>query len=155
MKRLIIVCLLCLMSLPASAQTPTKPLIPPFETQAGISTWLLGQAYGNTTGAYSFGDAWYSAGQGLHFGLDFSVPCGTPLVAVADGVVAYVDNLSFGSAPHNVILRHEAIGLTSLYGHLLDTSPLQAGQIVTQGQLIGYSGDPDETCELILYRILI
>ncbi|MCB9458868.1 MAG: M23 family metallopeptidase [Anaerolineaceae bacterium] len=127
-------------------QLINKPLILPFQDGPALDTWLLGQAYGNTTGAYNFGDLWYSAGQGLHFGLDFSAACGTPLVAVADGVVAYVDNLSFGSAPHNLILRHDAIGLTSLYGHLLDRAPVTEGQIVKQGELVGYSGDPDETC---------
>lgn len=146
MKRFVVIILLFLLSISSQAQTQGKPLILPFQDEAGLNTWLLGQAYGNTTGAYNFGDQWYSAGQGLHFGLDFSAPCGTPLVAVADGVVAFVDNLNFGSAPHNLILRHDEIGLTSLYGHLQDTSPLQVGEIVTQGQFVGYSGDPDDTC---------
>lgn len=130
----------------SQAQGTNKPLILPFQDGPGLDTWLFGQTYGNTTGAYNFGDLWYSAGQGLHFGLDFSAACGTPLVAVADGVVAYVDNLNFGSAPHNLIIRHEALGLTSLYGHLLDRAPVQEGQFVEQGELVGYSGDPDETC---------
>ncbi|MEM9951132.1 MAG: M23 family metallopeptidase [Chloroflexota bacterium] len=131
----------------SQSQTIERPLILPLQDPAGIDTWLLGQAYGNTTGAYRFGDQWYSAGQGLHFGLDFSAPCGTPLVAVADGTVAFIDNLNFGSAPHNVILRHEALGLTSLYGHLLGRSPLLQGQEIRQGDFVGYSGDPDGTCE--------
>ena len=130
----------------AYSQTPERPLILPFQEPAGIDTWLLGQAYGNTTGAYRFGDQWYSAGQGLHFGLDFSAPCGSPLVAVADGTVAFVDNLNFGSAPHNVILRHEALGLTSLYGHLQSRSTLVEGTAISQGDFVGYSGDPDSTC---------
>src|SRR5690606_24729918 len=117
----------------AYSQTPERPLILPFQEPAGIDTWLLGQAYGNTTGAYRFGDQWYSAGQGLHFGLDFSAPCGSPLVAVADGTVAFVDNLNFGSAPHNVILRHEVLGLTSLYGHLQSRSTLVEGTTISQG----------------------
>ncbi|GAB5491528.1 MAG: hypothetical protein Phog2KO_17430 [Phototrophicaceae bacterium] len=139
-------CLLLLISSTAYSQTAERPLILPFQDPASIDTWLLGQAYGNTTGAYRFGDQWYSAGQGLHFGLDFSAPCGTPLVAVADGTVAFVDNLNFGSAPHNVILRHDALGLTSLYGHLQGRSPLTEGATILQGDFVGYSGDPDSTC---------
>ncbi len=129
------------------AQTTDKPLILPMQTESSPSTWMLGQPYGNTVGAYRNADRWYSAGQGLHFGLDFGMPCGTPLIAVADGQVMFVDNFNFGSRPHNVILQHPQLGLSSLYGHLLQTSELVEGTWVTQGQLIGYSGDPDETCE--------
>lgn len=124
-----------------------KPLGMPLAVPAGPSTWLFGQPYGNTVGAYNFGTAWYSAGQGLHFGIDVSMPCGTPLVAVADGEVIYVDNLAFGAGPHNLILRHPQAGVTTLYGHLLDRPPLQQFQLVQKGQLVGYSGDPDVTCD--------
>lgn len=132
------------------AQVPInapKPMILPVAGEPSPSTWMLGQAYGNTTGAFNFGTQWYRAGQGLHFGLDLSMPCGTPLVAVADGTVQFVDDMGFGSAPHNLIIRHDALGLTSLYGHLLQPSMLMPGQLVVQGQLVGYSGDPDETCD--------
>ncbi|MEO1644154.1 MAG: M23 family metallopeptidase [Chloroflexota bacterium] len=147
MRKLLIVAVLLFWTSIANGQTNERPLILPFQDAPSIDTWLLGQAYGNTTGAFRFGDRWYSAGQGLHFGLDFAAPCGTPLVAVADGTVAFVDNLNFGSAPHNLILRHEAISLTSLYGHLQNRAPVNVGDTVTQGQLVGYSGDPDSTCE--------
>lgn len=123
-----------------------KPMIMPVAVPAGASTWLFGQAYGNTPGAYNFGDEWYSAGQGLHFGIDLSMPCGTPLVAVADGVVAFADDLGFGAGPHNLILRHDALNATSLYGHLQGYPPVRPGQTVKQGDLVGYSGDPDSTC---------
>jgi hypothetical protein len=135
-------------SVTVAAQVPTesRPLIPPVAAPPSPSTWMFGQAYGNTVGAYNFGDRWYRAGQGLHFGVDMSMPCGTPLVAVADGVVQFVDDMGFGSAPHNLIIRHDALGITSLYGHLLQPAPVFAGQIVQQGQTVGLSGDPDETC---------
>lgn len=133
--------------LPAAAQTPRKPLIMPMAAPAGPSTWLFGQAYGNTVGAYNFGTQWYSAGQGLHFGVDISMPCGTPLVAAADGEVIYADNLAFGAGPHNLILRHPQLGITTLYGHLLDRPPVREFQPVQQGQIVGYSGDPDVTCD--------
>jgi hypothetical protein len=147
MRALIILLFLVLWANLSAGQTIDKPMMLPFQDAPSPSTWLLGQVYGNTTGAYNFGDEWYSAGQGLHFGLDFSAACGTPLVATADAVVAYVDNLSFGSAPHNLILRHDELALTTLYGHLLERPPLTEGQTVEQGQFVGYSGDPDLTCE--------
>jgi murein DD-endopeptidase MepM/ murein hydrolase activator NlpD len=132
---------------PVTAQTPDKPMIMPAAGDPGPGTWMFGQAYGNTTGAFNFGDRWYEAGQGLHFGIDLAMPCGTPLVAVADGTVQFVDDRGFGSMPHNVIIRHEAIGVTTLYGHLLQTPNLMPGQLVQQGQVIAQSGDPDETCD--------
>ncbi len=129
------------------AQDTPKPLGLPVSLPPGPSTWLLGQPYGNTVGAFNFGTAWYSAGQGLHFGIDISMPCGTPLVAVADGDVIYVDNLTFGAGPHNLILRHEAEGITTLYGHLLNAPPLSQFQRVKKGDPVGFSGDPDVTCD--------
>lgn len=129
------------------SQTSQRPLIMPVADTPSPSTWLFGQAYGNTLGAYNFGQAWYSAGQGLHFGIDLPMRCSTELVAVADGEVAFVDNLNFGAGPHNLILRHPALGITSLYGHLLEPSTLFQGQTVAQGQVVGLSGDPDSTCD--------
>lgn len=130
--------------------TPTlaqeKPLIMPVAGAPSPSTWMLGQLYGNTTGAFNNGRAWYSAGQGLHFGIDISMPCGTPLIAVADAEVMFVDNMSFGSAPHNLILRHAEAGVTSLYGHLLQTPTVTQGQMVKKGDVVALSGDPDLTC---------
>ncbi|MEO1666680.1 MAG: M23 family metallopeptidase [Chloroflexota bacterium] len=135
-----------LAQLDAADILPEKPMIMPAAGQAGPNTWMFGQAYGNTTGAYNFGDQWYRAGQGLHFGVDLSMPCGTQLVAVADGIVQFVDDKSFGSDPHNLILRHEELGLTTLYGHLLNKPNLIPGQSVQQGDVVGLSGDPDSTC---------
>lgn len=124
-----------------------KPMILPIAEPPSPGTWMFGQAYGNTTGAYNFGDQWYRAGQGLHFGIDFAMPCGTPLVAVADGYVRFVSDMAFGSAPHNLILEHPEIGLTTLYGHLLEKPNLVPGQFIQQGQFVGLSGDPDITCD--------
>ncbi|MEP7294279.1 MAG: M23 family metallopeptidase, partial [Chloroflexota bacterium] len=125
----------------------TKPFILPVAAPPGPSTWLLGQMYGNTVGAFLNGSDWYEAGQRLHFGLDFSMPCGTEVVAVGDGQVGYIDDAGFGSGPHNLILIHPQAGLVSLYGHLLDTPTLQPGTQVRQGDVIGLSGDPDLTCD--------
>lgn len=144
---LFLMCITLSFNLATAQDALVKPLGLPLDMPPGPSTWLLGQPYGNTLGAFNFGTAWYSAGQGLHFGIDVSMPCGTPLVAVADGDVIYVDNMAFGAGPHNLILRHEAAGVTTLYGHLLNKPPLSQFQPVKRGQLVGYSGDPDVTCD--------
>ena len=145
------VCLLLIVGLmggfgPQTAQAQGKPFMLPVALPPGPSTWLLGQPYGNTAGAFLRGQDWYRAGQRLHFGLDLSMPCGTPLVAIGDGEVVAVDDLSFGSAPHNLLIRHDA-GYVSLYGHLLERPSLVNGQRVTRGQEVARSGDPDITCD--------
>ena len=125
-------------------QAEPKPFILPFAMPPGPGTWLLGGTYGNTTGAYQQRRAFYAAGQGLHFGLDLSAPCGTEIVAIGDGVVVGADG-PWGSAPHNLLINHEN-GWMSMYGHLLETPKLKAGDRVKQGQVVALSGDPDETC---------
>lgn len=118
----------------------------PFADPPGPSTWLLGQSYGNTTGAYRQRRQFYEAGQGLHFGLDLVAPCGYPVVAIGDGVVAHVDVMGYGSAPHNLMIDHPN-GYASFYGHLLKRPPVRRGQAVRAGEVVALVGDPDKTCK--------
>lgn len=72
----------------------------------------------------------------MHDGIDFGAPIGTPIVAAADGqVIAAGWSGGYG---REVKLAH-AGGLTSLYGHMSDIVA-QPGQMVRQGQVIGYVG---------------
>lgn len=128
------------------AQPGDRPFILPFKNPAGPDTWLLGQTYGNTVGAYFNRNTTYRYSGGIHFGIDLSAPCGTEIVAIADGVVGLVDSRPYGSLPHNLIIDHPQLGYASLYGHLLERPNLQPGQKVTAGQVIARTGDPDETC---------
>jgi len=105
----------------------------------------MGQAYGNTTGAYRQRRAFYEAGQGIHFGIDLMARCGYPIVAIGDGVVSKVDALEHGSAPHNLMIDH-ANGYASFYGHLLERPSLQIGQAVEAGEEVAKVGDPDSSC---------
>ena len=133
--------------LQAEAQSEVeKPFILPFKEPPGLDTWLMVQPYGNTIGAYFQRDTTYRAGQGIHFGVDFSAPCGTEIVAIADGVVFAVDNTNFGSLPHNLMIDHPELGYASFYGHLLERPELDVGQRVKAGEVVALSGDPAETC---------
>ncbi|MCB9076775.1 MAG: M23 family metallopeptidase [Anaerolineaceae bacterium] len=127
------------------AELPDEPpFILPLAEPPGPDTWLLGQAYGNTTGAFVQRRVFYQAGQGIHFGLDFSAECGTEVVAIGDGIVSEVDG-RHGSLPHNLVIDHPN-GYSSLYGHLLEKPDLPPGQEVTQGEVIALSGDSFGTC---------
>lgn len=116
----------------------------PFTAEPGPSTWYVAQWYGNTVWSYRNWPDLYSAGQGLHFGIDFTAPCGTSVVAIGDGVVFAVDG-PYGAQPHNVVIDH-GDGYLSLYGHLLQRANLRVGQAVRRGQVIALSGDPTGTC---------
>ncbi len=129
----------------AAAAQSARPFGLPFADPPGPSTWLLIQAYGNTTTAFRWRLSQYGAGQGLHFGLDFSARCATTVVAIGDGVVAEVDAAQHGAGPHNLMIDHPN-GYASFYGHLLQRPQFQPGDRVTQGQAVALTGDPDETC---------
>jgi murein DD-endopeptidase MepM/ murein hydrolase activator NlpD len=128
---------------PANAQA--KPFGLPFAAAPGPDTWLVGQLYGNTTGAYRWRRVMYGAGQGLHFGIDFSARCGTPVVAIGDGTVTKVDATAHGAGPHNLMIDHPN-GYASFYGHLVERPQVNVGQPVTRGEVVGHTGDPDLTC---------
>ncbi len=72
----------------------------------------------------------------FHSGIDIAVPSGTPVLAVADGVVIYSGWISgYG---YTVIIDHGG-GLSTLYGH--NSSLLvNSGQAVLQGDRIAKSG---------------
>lgn len=127
------------------AQPSPPPFRLPFDTPPGPGTWYVIQFYGNTRGAYLNRAKWYDQGQGLHFGVDFSAPCGTPIVAIGDGEVAKVDASRHGAGPHNLMIVHPN-GYASFYGHLMERSLLTAGEQVYSGQPIGLTGDPDLSC---------
>ena len=73
-----------------------------------------------------------------HHGIDYAAPAGTPVWAVADGVVTYRGYA--GDFGNLVKIRHRT-GIESFYGHLSRFSKdLRVGQTVRQKQVIGYVG---------------
>ena len=105
----------------------------------------MAQPYGNTTSAYRQRFTTYGASGGIHFGVDLAAPCGTALVAIADGVVFAVDG-PFGSAPHNLMIDHPQWGYASMYGHLLEAPDLWPGTVVKRGQVVALVGDSRNDC---------
>jgi hypothetical protein len=143
----LISCALLTPATSAQSQSVEKPFGLPFADPPGLNTWLLSQQYGNTIGAFNYGRYWYAGGQNMHFGVDFWAPCNTPVLAIGDGEIDQIDNFSFGLEPHNLTIFHRDLKLTSVYGHLNAKSTLLKGQPVKRGDIIGYSGDPDRTCQ--------
>ncbi|MEK9172006.1 MAG: peptidoglycan DD-metalloendopeptidase family protein [Patescibacteria group bacterium] len=107
-------------------------LIP--EPRRGILSWPLENVY--ITSPFGMRST------GFHGGTDFRASVGTPVVAIASGIVEGTANsddqkgcYSFGRW---VFIRHSN-GLSSVYAHL-SASLVRAGQTVKAGEVIGYSG---------------
>ncbi|MFN8513919.1 MAG: M23 family metallopeptidase [Chloroflexia bacterium] len=138
---------LALGALPARSASAEPVFGPPLAGPPGPDRWFISQWYGNTVWAYQNRSQVYGAGQGIHFGVDFATPCGTAVIAVGDGTIFAVDG-PYGSAPHNLVIRHPN-GLFSLYGHLLERPSIAVGTAVRRGDKVALSGDPSgERCDI-------
>ncbi|WP_405889056.1 peptidoglycan DD-metalloendopeptidase family protein [Streptomyces sp. NBC_01136] len=85
------------------------------------------------TGYKVAGSMWSS---GYHTGVDFVVPTGTTVKAIAAGTVV---SAGWGGAYGNQVVIQHADGQYSQYAHMSSLS-VSAGQTVTEGQQIGLSG---------------
>jgi murein DD-endopeptidase MepM/ murein hydrolase activator NlpD len=72
----------------------------------------------------------------MHEGVDIAVGTGTPIHAAASGVVIYA---SWMSGYGNMVIIQHAGSLSTGYGHQSQIAS-HVGQLVTQGQVIGFVG---------------
>lgn len=75
-----------------------------------------------------------------HAGIDFATPVGTPVAATKSGVVTIADSSGWNGGYGKTILINHGDGLASRYGHLSQVD-VRVGEHVTQGEIIGYSGN--------------
>lgn len=78
-----------------------------------------------------------------HQGTDFNPPSGTPIEAMADGVVIETSAPGYAALGEHVRLQHLIDGqvVTSVYGHMIAGSrTVEVGDYVTVGQVIGNVG---------------
>lgn len=106
---------------------------PPETNEAPVSgLWTL-PARGPVGTAYGVpGSMWTS---GHHTGIDFTVPEGTEITAVSNGVVITAGQ--GGAYGNQVVIHHH--GVYTQYAHLSSIS-VKEGQTVVSGQEIGRSG---------------
>ncbi len=115
------------------ANNPNSSVRWPFEVGVPISSW------------FGFRDC---AGCGSnHQGIDLNPGEGTPIQAIADGVVTEIGN---PSGPFGVYAKiaHQIDGqnVSSLYAHMLQGSlALAVGDTVTKGQLVGQVGNTGQS----------
>ncbi|KKQ35221.1 MAG: Peptidase, M23/M37 family [Candidatus Nomurabacteria bacterium GW2011_GWB1_37_5] len=108
----------------------------------GVLGWptdnvYITQLFGRTVAAKRL----YASGS--HSGVDFRASEGTPVKAVADGVVLGTGNTDLtcprGSFGKWVFIKHNN-GLSTTYAHLSLIKATQ-GEVISRGQVIGYSGN--------------
>ena len=93
-------------------------------------------------GAHNFGESGARFGAGrsghTHQGQDIMADCGLPVVAARGGLVQYSGYQS--AAGNYVVIDGKGTGTDTAYMHLLQPSPLRAGEQVRTGQPIGLVG---------------
>src|SRR5262249_45016299 len=75
----------------------------------------------------------------MHTGIDIAFPEGTPIRAADAGTVALVQSESESGGYGNFTCIDHGGGLETCYAHQSQVA-VSAGQTVSQGQIIGYSG---------------
>lgn len=109
---------------------------------SGVLSWPLDNIYiTQMFGKTEAGKRLYA--NGSHNGQDFRASVGTPVKAMADGVVAGLGDtdkqcpgVSFGRF---VLIKYDN-GLASTYGHL-SLIKIVTGERVSRGEIVGYSGN--------------
>jgi murein DD-endopeptidase MepM/ murein hydrolase activator NlpD len=96
---------------------------------------VITQGYGKTE--YSEGGAYGGAN---HNGVDIANSLGTNIYSAADGVVAATGSLGGVAYGEWVGVHHPSLGLWTLYGHMLSSNEVSAGQSVVRGEGIGHMG---------------
>ena len=121
---------------PGSAKTVSKP--PTLTPKLGERGYVF-PVYGSVAFGDTFGADRPDVSGGWHHGDDIFAPLGTPLVAVAHGVVFSVGWEKVGG--RRLWLRDD-VGNEFYYAHLSAYSPLAVnGAIVNAGDVLGFVGD--------------
>lgn len=89
--------------------------------------------------------SWYAPGNGcdhFHNGIDLVGPYGAPVLASADGIVVYVGwNWADGSDPAWIVVIAHSGSLRTWYAHMEPKRPVDVGDSVDVGQIVGYEGN--------------
>jgi murein DD-endopeptidase MepM/ murein hydrolase activator NlpD len=80
----------------------------------------------------------YTKQKGMHYGIDFAGPVGTPVYGTGDGVVVEA-GYAFNGYGNQVVIDH-GFGYKSRYAHLHKVS-VKEGQSVKRGELVGTLGN--------------
>ena len=114
----------------SSSSSSNRDSTPSSQT-ASSGKFIYPTSYHTVSGGYPN----YASGR-YHGALDFRCPVGTPVYAVGDGTVIYAGwHYSYG---YYVMIDHGG-GITTIVAHNSSLA-VSAGQSVSQGQVVAYSG---------------
>jgi murein DD-endopeptidase MepM/ murein hydrolase activator NlpD len=109
----------------------------------GTLIWPMSGAVTQVYGCTGF--SWeprYGSCAHFHHGIDLVAPYGTPVRAAGPGRVVYVGwNYADGADPAWIVIIAHSSALVSWYAHMQPKYPVRSGDIVKQGQIIGYEGN--------------
>ena len=136
------------------APTPTPSLPPPYRPPFGgdprsVNLVCLAVVRQTRSFGYRSRRGLYVEGQGIHFGVDFAAPCGTPVLAIGSGQVIAVDGeLRLRAAQcRGPPSRRQSIAVRTPRRALAGC--FRNGQEVEAGDVVGRSGDSTarRTCD--------
>ncbi|MDR1307149.1 MAG: M23 family metallopeptidase [Treponema sp.] len=128
----------------SSAVEPVKEIGSILDSQSAIlseipSIWPIRGGIGHFTTFFGISSDPFTGMPHMHKGIDISTyRAGDPIVATADGQVAYT-GYEPGGFGNYIILRHQH-GFYTRYAHMLSFR-VEVGQQVKQGETIGYIGN--------------
>lgn len=105
---------------------------------AGDTSPFVGESFGDPVSGWRGIVSCEFGGYVGHTGIDFAAPIGTPVYASISGKVIITGSGSTGYGNY-VVINHGG-GIATLYAHNKQVL-VSAGQTVTQGQVIAYSGN--------------
>lgn len=76
----------------------------------------------------------------FHDGIDIANGAGTPILAAADGIVAFIGWNPWEYTPAFIVVITHPGGVSTLYAHMQPTYPVRVGQTVRKRQLVGRMG---------------
>ena len=100
------------------------------------SGWIRPCNYTMLTSPFGNRDTGIAGASTYHQGVDLSAPEGTPIYASRGGTVT---RATYGSAAGYYVSINHGDGFSSIYMHMTNYV-VSAGQVVSQGQVIGYVG---------------
>ena len=128
----------------SSAVEPVKEIGSILDSQSAIlseipSIWPIRGGIGHFTALFGMNRDPFTGAPHMHTGIDLSTyRQGDPIVATADGQVAYIGYEPSGFGNY-IIIRHQH-GFYTRYAHMLSFR-VETGQQIKQGETIGYIGN--------------
>ena len=117
-----------------SSTESTQATTPP--ASSGGESWMVPCSYRQLSSPFGKRESPTAGASSNHQGIDLAGPEGTPIKATKSGVVTV--NSSSKSAGIYVTIKHDNT-YSSIYMHM-SRSAVKKGQVVSQGQVIGYMG---------------